>query len=72
MICPHCQENTVLGNEHGMGFCDKDTGLKLCPRCRIRKSVTKYYRRNDGRPSAWCKACLIEHATARKAINGQA
>lgn len=30
---------------------------RVCPKCGIEKSVDRFYRRPDGRPSGYCRTC---------------
>lgn len=34
-----------------------DSATKRCPRCGQTKSVADYYKKENGSPQSWCKAC---------------
>lgn len=50
------------------------TSGKKCPACGVQKALDEFYRRNKGGPSGYCKKCIAEkdseRRAARRAKNG--
>lgn len=45
------------------------SGYKICPRCKIEKSIEKFYKRRNGMDFAsYCKKCTLEEVKNRQVI----
>lgn len=40
---------------------------KICARCKVEKSASKFYKKADGRLESWCKNCMLVAPSRRKA-----